>query len=145
MIDDYRQLFQDNLKRYKESGRNGQFTALCHQHQDTKNSFSGNYITGLWNCKACGVKGNAYQFAEQVGLPEPHRYIEDNGVSYNYIPAPSKKPTISTEDLLSQMEGYKKNLKNNLDKFPDYWDVSLIDELGIGLDDNGNWVFGYYG
>ena len=43
------------------------------------------------------------------------------------------------------MDRWKDNLKNNMDKFPsDIWDSDLIDEIGIGLDDDGKWAFGYY-
>jgi hypothetical protein len=136
-------LFKENLQGLKHIGGGSQYIALCPFHEDTKASFSFNIDNGLWNCKACGVQGNAYQYAERLGLPEPHKYIEANGISYNYIPPPPKKPTISKEELLSQMEGNKNNLKNNLDKYPKYWDESLIDEFAIGL--NGDeLVFGYY-
>ena len=136
------QLFASTLKGMRQIGGANQYIAQCPFHQDNKPSFSLNTEKFIWNCKSCGVQGNAYQYAERLGLPEPHKYIESNGADYNYIQPPPKKSTISKEQLTSQMEGYKNNLKGS-DKYPEYWEESLIDELGIGL--NGDdLVFGYY-
>ena len=60
---DYISLFNSQLKNVKR-GNNGQFTARCPFHDDTKHSFSGNYYSGGWRCFACGVEGYSEKFAK---------------------------------------------------------------------------------
>lgn len=38
---------------------------ICPFHGDTKNSFSVQFSTGLWNCKGCGAKGDIFTFHGQ--------------------------------------------------------------------------------
>jgi putative DNA primase/helicase len=47
-----------------QKGSGGQYVSLCPFHDDTNRSFSFNIYEGLYNCKACGVKGNAVTFAK---------------------------------------------------------------------------------
>ncbi len=141
-MDNYYELFKSNLQGFKEIGGSTQFIALCHHHQDSKQSFSGNYDSGLWNCKACGVKGNAYQFAEQMNIPNPQQFINDDNVSY--VPSVPPKPKISYNQLKQQFKEHQDRLKNDMSKWLGCWDSELIDSLGIGIDTNDNWVFAYY-
>ena len=32
---------------------------------------------GLFYCHSCNAKGNGYQFAKQMNIPNPHQYIVD--------------------------------------------------------------------
>ena len=141
-MDSYYNLFKSNLQGFKEIGSSNQFVALCHNHQDTAQSFSGNYHSGLWNCKACGVKGNAYQFAEQLNIPNPNQFIIDDNVTY--VPPPPKKAPIQKDKLIKIFKEHQDRLKINLVKWLKCWDSELIDKLGIGIDADNNWVFGYY-
>ena len=102
---------QQDLQGFKEIGGDSQFVALCHHHQDSKHSFSGNYGSGLWNCKACGVKGNAYQFAEQMNIPNPHQFINDDNVPF--VSSVPPKPTISIDQINQQFEEHQNRLKRH--------------------------------
>ena len=141
-MDNYYELFKSNLQGFKEIGGDSQFVALCHHHQDSKHSFSGNYGSGLWNCKACGVKGNAYQFAEQMNIPNPHQFINDDNVPF--VSSVPPKPTISIDQINQQFEEHQNRLKKNMELWLKCWDMELIDKMGGGVDANNNWVFGYY-
>lgn len=63
---DYYSIFSKHLKKIKKS-TGGNYSALCPFHPDTTPSFSFNALTGLWQCFACGEKGNARQFLEKIG------------------------------------------------------------------------------
>ncbi len=65
----YFDLFDKYLQRVKK-GSEDNYTALCPFHDDHHPSFSFNASTGLWQCFACGEKGNAYQFADRMGDEE---------------------------------------------------------------------------
>ena len=157
----YYELYK-SLDGFKESGTN-QYVALCPFHDDTNPSLSINTEDGLYYCHSCNATGNAYQFAQYKGIPNPHMYInDDNNNTYKYTPVnlsvktgnncvlkPNpmdrrKNHASHREYLEKEMEVFKSNLKNNLDKIPDIWDKSRIDEFGLGLQTNGEWVFGYY-
>ena len=45
---DYRAEYTSAIEKYQISGDN--LTGLCPFHQDTKNSFSVNLLTGQWRC-----------------------------------------------------------------------------------------------
>ncbi len=154
MDKDFHHLYKSYLQGFKEIGGE-QAVALCHNHQDTKQSLSIHFGKGLCNCFACGYKANAYQFATDVGHPNPREYIVDmNGdgvasqrpeTSSVVAPKPkTSKPPTPPPDLIKLMEQYKTNLRNNMDVFPDdVWDVELIDKLGIGYL-NGKWQFNHH-
>ena len=59
-------MFKRHIANLQEKSNN-QWTGLCPYHNDTKNSFSINAVTGQWNCFACGVDGNAITFAKDKG------------------------------------------------------------------------------
>ena len=49
---------------------------------NSKQSFNGEWLNGLFNCKACGVKGNGFQFAKMLNLADAHSWIQSNGNGY---------------------------------------------------------------
>ena len=81
----YYELYK-SLDGFKESGTN-QYVALCPFHDDTNPSLSINTEDGLYYCHSCNATGNAYQFAQYKGIPNPHMYInDDNNNTYKYTP-----------------------------------------------------------
>ena len=139
-------LYKQYLQRFKRTGNSSQYTGLCPYHEDTNASFSVNVDKGVWNCKACGVNGNAYHFAKHINLPNPSQYIVDDKPYIKPNPVDRLKNTASPrENLNKKMDEFKSNLKNDMDKFPKYqWNQKFIDDIGIGIDSNGNYAFGYY-
>ncbi len=71
---DYLDLFQKHLSKVKKSSGSN-YTALCPFHDDHNPSFSFDAETGLWQCFACGEKGNAWQFADRMNDEEWKRKI----------------------------------------------------------------------
>ena len=126
MDKDFHGLYKDNLQGWKEMG-GVQAVALCHNHDDSKQSLSINFEDGLCYCFACDYKANAYQFATDVGHPNPKEYIVDRngagGLDQNIkpikakrqAPSPTPKPEIDLNKIMTQ---YQNNLKDNMDKFP---------------------------
>ena len=149
---DFHSLYKNNLQGWKEVG-GVQAVALCPYHEDNNPSLSINWEEGLINCFACGHKANGYQFAKDVGHPNPHEYIvEMNGAGVVVTAKPNKakrqapSPTPKPEpDLNKVMLQYENNLKANMDKFPHkQWNgmVSLIDEVHVGYWGNSQY-FGH--
>jgi len=108
------------LKQIKYTGSN-QIIALCPFHSDSKASFSADLDDGLFYCHSCNAKGNGYQFAEQMNIPNPYKYIKDND-SYQPVNQVASgdlddKPKMNQEKLNDLMNKFKSNLKNNMEKF----------------------------
>ena len=149
---DYLNKYKQSLDGFKElSGY--QFIALCPFHTDTKQSFNGEYQNGLWNCKACGVKGNGYQFAKMLNLPDAKSWItsESNGYNPTYHSTPDVKVETSLDlGISKRFYTYRDNLKKYIHKFDIFddeigiWEKELIDELGIGIIDVNTFVYAYY-
>ena len=137
---DYLELFQTKLQKLRRAGSNGQYVALCPYHEDRQPSFSVNVDTGLWNCKSCGVKGNAYQFAKDMDMDKPHQYIkETNGYIKPYEPI---QHDLDCETLLVK---YLDNLDTYSHTLPESEiNLEVLSDLGIGFDDNGILVFSYW-
>src|SRR5688572_16463916 len=70
---DYLSLFRAHIQKLTEHG--DELRGCCLFHPDSNPSWSGNRVTGLWKCHACGAHGNASQFAERVR----ERLNMDNG------------------------------------------------------------------
>ncbi|MCC5910044.1 MAG: DUF927 domain-containing protein [Clostridiaceae bacterium] len=70
---DYKKLYEGYIKKGKISGDN--LVGLCPFHDDTKPSFGANIKTGVYNCLACGEKGNAITFMAKVeGISNKEAY-----------------------------------------------------------------------
>ncbi|SET46294.1 Uncharcterized protein, DUF927 family [Natronincola peptidivorans] len=61
---DYKKFYEGYIKKGKISGEN--LVGLCPFHDDTKPSFGANIKTGVYNCLACGEKGNAITFIAKL-------------------------------------------------------------------------------
>ena len=71
---DYLALYESHIQKIKPSGAPDQFIGSCLKHKDNNPSFTFNADTGLFHCFSCEFSGNAYQFAESVGIdPKPYR------------------------------------------------------------------------
>jgi KaiC/GvpD/RAD55 family RecA-like ATPase len=166
MDKDFHSLYKNHLQGWKETG-GVQAVALCHNHDDTKQSLSINWGEGLCYCFACNYKANAFQFATDVGHPNPKEFIVnlngDGGGSLDphsgtssviaspskkakrQAPSPTPKPAPDLDKLMLQ---YKNNLKANMDKFPHHtWlgEEALIDDVDVGINDSdGNFQFAHH-
>ena len=130
---EYLVLFQSILKGFKRLSGN-QFIALCPFHNDRNPSFNGNLQTGLWNCKSCGEKGNAYQFAKSMDVERPFDYISDDYVksySNNTYEDKDKKPD-EYPDLKDKMNQMKITLNQHKDIMPKVWNEDYIATINIG-------------
>ena len=68
---DYRAEYTSAIEKYQISGDN--LTGLCPFHQDTKNSFSVNLLTGQWRCFSENESGNFLNFWAMI-----HGYSRDD-------------------------------------------------------------------
>lgn len=132
----YLELFESNVKGLKK-GSNSEVVGLCPFHNDRNRSWSGNIETGLWFCYAGCGGGNAYQFAERMGI-DPKPYITTNKISntkHYQLPKSKNKP-ITKVDLMEEAYKYHKYLIEHWDELPipKSWSKRLIIELNIGWD-----------
>ena len=141
-MDSISSLYHTTLDGVKQTGQN-QYVALCPFHEDRNPSFSFNDSEGVSNCFACGWKGNAYQYAKDRGIDNPHQYIVDDAMTssstlttkmvqnVHYSP---KKETPVDKELLKE---YNLNLHNQWSGL-DYkylWDIDVVNGL-VGMDRN---------
>ena len=141
-------------KMQKLSG--GQYIALCPFHDDSKRSFSFNE-EGLYNCKACGVTGNAIKFAKHFNEnPKPfysddyllNRFKNRRGTGGrtdgkqtgnadkqqdSSVKSSGKKPKLTIKQLWDKIFQYQKDWHDN------HWrNVYMVGEH------NGNLTFPYF-
>lgn len=76
----YFHFFSKHLSKIKK-GTKGNYSALCPFHNDKVQSFSFNEETGLWQCFACGEKGNIKQFLEKVGDIQALKELRENNTT----------------------------------------------------------------
>lgn len=138
MDNSYLELFSGNVKGFKVNG-NGQASGHCPFHNDNKPSFSVNISTGLWNCHGCEAKGNAYQFAERIGIdPSPYKSCNNPKKSYDQT------------DIETSTRRYNDYLITNFDdlkakgKVPQSWALKAIKDTFTGYDEvNDSLVFNH--
>ena len=122
------QLFADKIQRFKV-GSNGQASGLCPFHEDRKPSFSANLNTGLWKCHGCGKSGNAYQFAEWLGL------------DYTLYQKERSNGNINQSNIESKSRRFNKYLVDNFDdlkktgKIPNIWTLEAVKDTFTGYDE----------
>ena len=150
---DFHTLYTSTLQKVKASGQN-QYVALCPFHEDRNPSFSFNADNGLYCCHSgnCGVSGNAYQYAMDVGANNPKQYIVDDEntssttlttkVVQNAHNTPKKETPVNRDMLVE----YYTNLQGKWDEL-DYkyiWDIDVIKGLGIGIDKDNVLHYAYH-
>ena len=142
MLKDYLSLFK-TIDKFKDRG-GGEFVGCCPLHDDKKESFSGNYIKGVFKCYGCGKKGHISDFAKELGMHNYKEYFTNTSDSnYTSKNITYVEPTNTLKDHSDTMNRYIENLKEDMSIWDDKLDLWLIDDLGIGYDGKG-FVFGYY-
>jgi len=129
-------LFQKHVENIRPSG-NSNYVGLCPFHDDSKSSFSfKGDNTGKFVCFACGAKGNAIKFAQDMG--------EDPRPFYD-------KPLINNGGTAIKTQ--RKRRKTDLtDKAKEYWsnlgikaeDDTYATMLLLGKDEKGVRTFPYF-
>lgn len=109
----YYDLFSKHLSKVKRSS-GGNYIALCPFHNDRNPSFSFNEDTGLWQCFACGEKGNAWQFAEKMRDDEWLQKLKKEFKKQNGIPEdiPEDIPKKRKKEKEEKKEDKEKEIVN---------------------------------
>lgn len=135
----YENLFVENIKGIKKSN-NDELSGYCPFHNDKTKSWSGNINTGLWICHAGCGSGNAYQFAERLGV-DINLYKNDSDKSKILPTPPAKDITNSINNKLAD-EALKRieHLEKNWDKLdiPSCWSKNIVFETGTGWNTDTN-------
>ena len=124
MDKDFHTLYASTLQKVKNSGHPNQYVALCPFHEDRNPSFSFNAENGLFCCHSgnCGVSGNAYQYAKDMGIDNPNQYIVDDNItssvtlSDNKVYKPTNRPHNAKQLDKSILVEYYTNLKQKWDE-----------------------------
>ena len=135
-------MFERHIGKIKQLS-NGQYLGLCPFHSDGKPSFSFDY-QGLYNCKACGVKGNAITFAKAIGedwLP----YVSDDYKStYKIEPTQKPKPIQKPKKKNIKPKLSPEQLKVKVKEYHKEWFDSKSKNLFQVGECNGHLTFPYY-
>lgn len=128
---DYFPLFEKYVKNLdKGSGKQRRGNCPFHSEKTKKNkSFCINMETGQYHCKGCPAKGNAITFAKHFGesIYPYHNYANLGGYQKLEI---------------KNIAAYHKQLLDNLDCAPRFWNIDIIKLLKVGWDiDKSNFVF----
>ncbi len=147
MYSDHYSLFNSHIERLK-SGSGGQSLGLCPFHEDSNPSFAVNLDSGLWKCFAGCGEGNAYQFAEKMGIdPTPYmngdqgKYQKKTGIEsnkkrngdigeYGGIQSGSE---LSSEDKKKALK-FNKFLIGNFDLCKEPWNLEAVKKSFTGYD-----------
>lgn len=130
-------------KMQKLSG--SQYIALCPFHDDTKRSFSFNE-EGLYNCKACGVSGNAVKFAKHFN-ENPKPFYSDDYQSPIKNRYKSVKPVKQVRNRSKTEVKRRLSTKQLWDKIFHYqkdWHGSHWRNIYFVGEHNGNLTFPYF-
>ena len=140
---DYDLLFKNHVSGI--TGRGVNKTGLCPFHDDTNASLSFNTDKGIWHCFAGCGSGDAYQFAEAIGIdPRPYSKNGDTGYKMRYpISRPEHiKTSLIRSTLPAVLEGKDEDkvLESHyylMDNYsilnpPSPWIKKIVNELLIG-------------
>jgi 5S rRNA maturation endonuclease (ribonuclease M5) len=142
-MNDYLTLYQNHIDKIKPAGSNDQYIGSCLKHEDKNPSFTFNTESGLFHCFSCEFSGNAYQFAQSVGInPKPYR----NGIFQNHLNQVSKRKrndgtgeirdTFLNESDKKQAYSYYKNLTGNFNELTKglNWNMEAVNKTFTGYD-----------
>ncbi|MDP6396232.1 MAG: AAA family ATPase [Candidatus Marinimicrobia bacterium] len=148
MYSDHYSLFNSHIERLK-SGSGGQSLGLCPFHEDSNPSFAVNLDSGLWKCFAGCGEGNAYQFAEKMGIdPTPYmngdqgKYQKKTGIEsnkkrngdigeYGGIQSGSE---LSSEDKKKALKFNKHLIDNFSEHSIETWNLEAVKKSFTGYD-----------
>lgn len=92
----FRSFYRTFLSSLKERGNSNNAMALCPFHDDHNPSLSVNLETGLWNCFACGEKGNASGFYMRLNGHSSTTAKEIAGMTYTTFSGEGKGKVVAT-------------------------------------------------
>ena len=141
----YLELFEKYLQKVKHSTGDN-YTALCPFHDDHNPSFSFDATSGLWQCFACGEKGNAWQFADRMGDEEWKQKItrakkkEQGKIVENW-----KKDAIKQAPKVEQAQKEKKVIRETTYIYHDKQGAPIYKKTRYDFDDgsktfNIDWI-----
>ncbi len=145
-MNDYLTLYQNHIDKIKPAGSNDQYIGSCLKHEDKNPSFTFNTESGLFHCFSCEFSGNAYQFAQSVGInPKPYR----NGTfplteSHPNQVSKNKRKVVKSgirEMFLNELDkkqafSYYKQLLENFDELTKglTWNIEAVNKTFTGYD-----------
>jgi hypothetical protein len=132
---DYESLYRDHIQQFKISHDGIQAIGICPFHNDRHPSLSMNLETGLYYCHSCSAKGNAYQFATLMNVPDPKVWSDNSDTLINkgdVLPVP-------LVDFWDLAKSYQNNLPAEwLDHNP------CAKGMLVGRDKQGRMTFPYF-
>lgn len=156
----YRSLLKGEVKRSNGDWNKG----LCPFHDDHNPSFHYHTKEGHFICFACDTKGDAPQFAKDMGQSDWHTYISnsnnhnhtkysvlsDNISSDTSIIDISKKvqnaPKKATKVNMDEVITYHMNLGQKWDdlEYKDVWNKEVVQDLSVGYSDDHHLYYAYH-
>ena len=109
----------------------------AHSHDDRDPSCSINLLTGLWNCKGCGQRGNAYRAAQLRGYDDRQAAsLARRFGLFLSVEKAERKPPMPTE---RKLEKWRHALRDNERlltriRWRMAWTPYAIQRLGLGWD-----------
>ena len=132
----YKRLYNGYLDGVKQVSAN-QYKAKCPFHSDKNPSFTFNDTDGLYFCFAGCGGGNAYQFAERVGEPDPAQYINGS----NFTAPPKIEPVPDFHNMSGLVDTMTNELKP--EHIPNCWDMDVAKDMDVGYS-NSNFHFTHH-
>ena len=145
-MNDFLTLYESHIQKIKPAGSNDQYIGSCLKHEDKNPSFTFNTESGLFHCFSCGFSGNAYQFAESVGIdPKPYR----NGTFPQTLNHPNQVSNNKRNAVKSEIRGtflnesdkkkaysYYKHLLKNYNELTEglKWNIEAVKKTFTGYD-----------
>jgi len=146
-MDKYQELYTIIYPIENAKSRDGvQYEGLCPFHEDHNNSFGYRTDTGVCNCFVGCISGGAYDYCIQRGMAEIDARKYFNGDNKNWTPTPTFPPpkrTKSNEQIRKDVDRFIQNRKNKTHLLPKHWTEEIMDENGIGIEEQDNLVFPY--
>ena len=133
---DHESLYSSYIDRFKVSHNGIEATGLCPFHNDRHPSLSMSMVTGLYYCHSCSAKGNAYQFATLMNVPDPGEWLSNSDTPAVDRSIKLIKPV---EDLWDVAKTYQENLSTPwLNSNP------FAKGMLVGRDKQGRMTFPYF-